>query len=502
MFSGLGDVSNLFAAAAAANLHSLSVSASAAAPAPTSSIPTSELSAAAADQLGLSGADASNATVESATAGIAAVHEELEAIPISDKAAYAYAQQTKPELVGDEEVFKFLLAENFDAPNAARRLIRYWNERYRIFGQDKFCLPLTLKGALKDDSLALSRGYVQILPQPDTAGRALIYVDWSCHEPSVGYSVESMHRVFWYIVHVAMEDIEAVKKGIVVLIYPQEARLDQFDHHLWKSIAESCTYVLPVQWRSTHIVHPNRFFSIIHPLFMSTLPQSVQDRVIVHSGTKMKVLANLLRYCLPWDRIPSDVGGCFDLDLGVWLSNRMVKEDQISNVPDGTASGEDGIGNLVAQLQSQAPDSSYSVPSLPQHDHASSEGANNLFGTVANQMLVNLASNNDEAKPPSSSKNSDKKKNKTVAKGKASGKASNTKSGRKSDPRMDRAVEAKLADQNMSLVDALRAGGFDIPSSNGSSGPQYVVVDGDNVKITQRKNQLLRRLRTSKTSAV
>lgn len=116
MFSGLGDVSNLFAAAAAANLHSLSVSASAAAPAPTSSIPTSELSAAAADQLGLSGADASNATVESATAGIAAVHEELEAIPISDKAAYAYAQQTKPELVGDEEVFKFLLAENFDAP--------------------------------------------------------------------------------------------------------------------------------------------------------------------------------------------------------------------------------------------------------------------------------------------------------------------------------------------------------------------------------------------------
>ena len=76
--------------------------------------------------------------------------------------------------------------------NAARRIVRYWSERYRLFGQDKFCLPLTLKGALKEDSLALSRGYVQILPQPDTSGRALVYVDWSCHEPSIGYTVESM----------------------------------------------------------------------------------------------------------------------------------------------------------------------------------------------------------------------------------------------------------------------------------------------------------------------
>jgi hypothetical protein len=75
---------------------------------------------------------------------------------------------------------------------AARRIVRYWNDRYKLFGQDKFCLPLTLKGALKDDSLALSRGYVQILPQTDTAGRALIYVDWSCHEPGVGYPAESM----------------------------------------------------------------------------------------------------------------------------------------------------------------------------------------------------------------------------------------------------------------------------------------------------------------------
>lgn len=73
-------------------------------------------------------------------------------------------------------------------------MARYWNERYKLFGPDKYLLPMTLKGALKDDSLALSRGYVQLLPETDTAGRAILYIDWSSHEPSVGYSEESMVR--------------------------------------------------------------------------------------------------------------------------------------------------------------------------------------------------------------------------------------------------------------------------------------------------------------------
>ena len=100
------------------------------------------------------------------------------------------------------------------------------------------------------------------------------------------------------MMHVAMEDPNVIQNGIVMLIYPQEARLDQFDTSLWNAISSSLRSSLPIPWRSTHIVHPNRFFSIIHPVFMSTLPKDVQDRVVVHSGTKMKVLANLLRYCL------------------------------------------------------------------------------------------------------------------------------------------------------------------------------------------------------------
>ena len=288
-----------------------------------------------------------------------------------------------------------------------------------------------------------------------------------------------------------MEDVEVLKKGMVVLIYPQEARLDQFDHNLWKCISESCKYSLPIQWKSTHIVHPNRFFSIVHPLFMSALPQSVQDRVIVHSGTKMKVLANLLRYSLPWDRIPSDIGGCVDLDLGVWLSERMIKEEKINGRLE-ESTGVSEIGNLLSRLRQQAEQARSAEASgqemqssLLQPDQARSELSAAPFGSTSSQLLFNPAPAPSNAEVQvaaaatlpvaATSKKTVNKKEKTVAKAKPAGAA---KSGRKSDPRMDRAVEAKLADPTLSLIDALRAGGFDIPASNGVS-PQYVVDDGD-----------------------
>mmetsp|Transcript_14447 Transcript_14447/g.31336 ORF Transcript_14447/g.31336 Transcript_14447/m.31336 type:complete len:498 (-) Transcript_14447:88-1581(-) len=448
---------------------------------------------------------------------LAEMQTELSAMPATEKVALTQVQRLKPQLLDDEHVLQFLWAENFSTSDAARRLARYWNDRYKLFGPDKFLLPMTLKGALKDDSLALSRGYVQLLPETDTAGRAVVYIDWSSHEPSVGYSEESMHRVFWYMAHVAMEDSNVLQRGVVLLIYPQEARLDQFDHSLWNSIAESCKKSLPLRWRSTHIVHPNRFFSIIHPVFMSSLPKHVQDRVVVHSGTKMKVLANLLRYCLPWDRIPSEIGGCIDLDFEKWLSDRMLKEDQTfsfqkppvnlssSALGDAVASSASGaLGVLQQMIQPN------SIP-----DHATSGSGNAMqsaqkqqaFGNNVNQFLNNLSQSSNAAERANEATLfaqaglSGTATNQAVGKAKVSvakGPKLNVKSGRKSDPRMDKAVQAKLDDSALSLLDALRQGGFIFPALDESSTPQYAVVDSDNVKITQRKNQLLRRIRTAK----
>lgn len=110
MFSGsFGNVSNLFAAAAAAaNVPSGTL--------PQAPASTTELNAAVADQLGHSAANADVPTAEAASACITDVRKALDDIPIGYKAAYTYTQQAHPDLIDDEHVFKFLYAEDFNAP--------------------------------------------------------------------------------------------------------------------------------------------------------------------------------------------------------------------------------------------------------------------------------------------------------------------------------------------------------------------------------------------------
>lgn len=57
----------------------------------------------------------------------------------------------------------------------------------------------------------------------------------------------------------------------------------------------------------------------------------------------------------------------------------------------------------------------------------------------------------------------------------------------------NRAVSARLHDPNLTLFEALKAGGFDYPDDNN---PNH--VDGENITLAQRKNQLSRRLRIAR----
>ena len=127
--------------------------------------------------------------------------KEIDGIPPERKSALVQARRLDPNIIDGEQILQFLWANNFNVQMAAKKMANYWEQRYRLFGPEKFFLPLTLKGALSEDSLALSRGYVQHLPCNDSAGRAVVFMDWSCHEPGVGYDQSSMVRTHFPVVH-------------------------------------------------------------------------------------------------------------------------------------------------------------------------------------------------------------------------------------------------------------------------------------------------------------
>lgn len=115
------------------------------------------------------------------------------------------------------------------------------------------------------------------------------------------------------------------------------------------------------------------------------------------------------------------------------------------------------------------------TPPLDKSIHSSSEATTNTNSSPSNES--------------SSDKN---KKSPTPPKKKKKLNYTPSKLGRKGDPRMHSALKARLQDPNLSLHDALIAGGFEFHSKDGVS------FDNDNVQVGQRKNQLSRRLRLYK----
>jgi len=185
-------------------------------------------------------------------------------------------------------------------------------------------------------------------------------------------------------------------------------------------------------------------------------------------------------------------------------------ESQNNPTSDNNNSGNPLEGRalgLLSQLMQSGQSSALpnpvasAVPNLPPIRRNSFTGIDN---SNANQLFLDLvhSSNpgqlsNNSALGSATTSDADKRDDNTKQSA-AKGPKSIIKSGRKSDPRMDAAVEAKINDPDLSLVDALRQGGFVFPNIDDTNAPQYTVVDSDNVKITQRKNQLLRRLRSMK----
>mmetsp|Transcript_44654 Transcript_44654/g.136200 ORF Transcript_44654/g.136200 Transcript_44654/m.136200 type:complete len:232 (-) Transcript_44654:521-1216(-) len=106
------------------------------------------------------------------------------------------AKRKLPQVINStEHRLKFLRAESFDVKKAAVMLIKYWEERITIFGEDKAFLPLNLSGALRDDEVGLSMGFITLSPERDSSGRAVLIVDQSKLERK-NYTRNMMVRLF------------------------------------------------------------------------------------------------------------------------------------------------------------------------------------------------------------------------------------------------------------------------------------------------------------------
>ena len=94
-----------------------------------------------------------------------------------NRAAYNLAHFLAPSRVKDPKFrLQFLRAEHFDPNKAARRLKLHYEYKATLFGMDKVADAITWNDLTDDDKDAVRTGSIQVLPDPDTAGRTVIFV--------------------------------------------------------------------------------------------------------------------------------------------------------------------------------------------------------------------------------------------------------------------------------------------------------------------------------------
>ena len=69
----------------------------------------------------------------------------------------------------------FLRAEYFDAAKAAHRLVKFMEGKHELFGKQALSRPLYVDDLDARDQVALEKGFLQVVPARDTAGRAVTF---------------------------------------------------------------------------------------------------------------------------------------------------------------------------------------------------------------------------------------------------------------------------------------------------------------------------------------
>jgi len=178
----------------------------------------------------------------------------------NEKRGYLMANEKNPEECNDAHKLMFLRCDVFEVDKAVARFVKYWNARVEVFGEDKAFLPLTIDGALKDDTEAIKMDYLQVANKTDPAGRAILLFDFNKEGEDV--SSDSLLRVVWYQTHVALRQESCQKQGVVVYVRCID-RLSDWRPSLSKKISKAGSGVLPVRFAGMHFMHPPFFISMI-----------------------------------------------------------------------------------------------------------------------------------------------------------------------------------------------------------------------------------------------
>mmetsp|Transcript_6453 Transcript_6453/g.12521 ORF Transcript_6453/g.12521 Transcript_6453/m.12521 type:complete len:623 (-) Transcript_6453:556-2424(-) len=419
------------------------------------------------------------ATADAVDDALERLDAEIFKLPLHETAVYLKALSHHSDVVDRDFRLSFLERDNFDARLAAQRIAGYWSLKWDVFGEDKCFLPMNLSegGALEDDFEVLKESFFEIvLPRRDAQGRAILYLDGKLwHLPNI--SSKQVLRGIFYVYHTVCQDPDTRRRGAVILGNYKGAKgagLDSFDTNVF-CLGGRFMQVVPLRVRSFHVCHPSAFMNYaFFPILKFFLGRELRLRLRTHYGSDESVLKSLEAYGMPSDVLPMSAGGSLDYDVRTWFTEQLFAEKQ--PLSESQANGQASAG--ISECDVEEP---------PKKRAASSRSRNtNNQGNGNRVPLPALVASAAQSTPAST--NQKKRSSSKRGKGERRGR------GKPSDPRMSKAIAIKQAKTSVSLYCALVAGGFVFKEDSKLND----MVDEDGITLTQRKNNLCRRMRLEK----
>ena len=315
----------------------------------------------------------------------------------------------------------------------------------------------------------------RISPCKDTAGRAVVLVTPRRVIKSL-YPRHRHKRAFWYTMECLAQDPDARKNGVVIVADGRGAHPGILDPK-FSSWALGSLDVFPFQWKAIHCLNVNPIVRTISiPCLKFFMKKELRNRMVVHSGNTCT--QSLAECRLPLECLPSElnIGGTVDVNSVKWIQERYAIE---------------GFGAIGASRDDKAMDEG-DFERMPKRSRTTSS-------TMPSPPVTSsIIAQNDLAAPSS------RRASSSSPKSDAPGSFLMTKeeeelisncTGRKSDQRMSQAIVLCLRDPDLDKTDALIAAGFKYDLREKKKLNDVKLLDTEGVSLSQRKNQLRRRLK-------
>mmetsp|Transcript_10166 Transcript_10166/g.28992 ORF Transcript_10166/g.28992 Transcript_10166/m.28992 type:complete len:549 (-) Transcript_10166:120-1766(-) len=237
---------------------------------------------------------------------------EQQIVTIHKKEAYSKAAFMSPYAVRDRELrLKVLRATQWHPREAAKLLVKYFETKTKIFGEQQALRPIAYESLPKDAIASLEAGaIIRHVDCIDLAGRSILIFNYAKFFFQSGLS---MAKALWYMnANSPQQGTSKGQNGLVLVLNTVGTTasecLEKFNQS--KSIKElGISDSMPVKLTSVHLCFESSSMRPLVNIILLTMPQNMRIRTKVHYGSHMEILYGLGAYGIPSKLLPMGMDG-------------------------------------------------------------------------------------------------------------------------------------------------------------------------------------------------